>query len=231
MILSKAGRADIIEKIMKKSSKKPIYWHCSCGKTHVKGPQKITIIAMRHGESEHNVLKIVNGDPKKQFHITPKGRKQALELSRKLKSRQISAIIASQMKRTQDTAEPLAKIKKLKIQVDKRLNDIGAGKLEGTSIDEFRKLTGNIHKSVKGSETGKHVANRLKDFLKDVLQYYTGKTVVVVSSEIILHSLKQIAAGEFSDEKVGHHINNAKIYEFHLHSPICCRSCGDYCEI
>src|SRR5581483_2666566 len=103
---------------MIKRSPKPAYWNCSCGKTQVKGKQKITIIAMRHAESRHNVLKIVNGDPKKQFHITEKGKKQAAKLAKKLKDKDIAAIIASQMQRTQDTAAPLAKLKKIKIQID-----------------------------------------------------------------------------------------------------------------
>jgi len=186
---------------------------------------------MRHGESEHNVLGVVNGDPKKQFDITKKGIKQAKELALKLRNKEITAVIASQMRRTQETAAPLAKLKHLKVQVDKRLNDIGAGGLEGISIKEFRKLTGQIHKSVKGSETGKSVAMRLKSFLNDVIKRYSGCTVAVVSSEIILHSLKQMAKGEFSDERVGQHIKNAKIYTFHIHSPVICRSCGDVVRV
>ncbi|HYV34035.1 MAG TPA: histidine phosphatase family protein, partial [Candidatus Limnocylindria bacterium] len=143
-------------------SSKPIYWHCKCGETTIKGKQKITIIAMRHGESGHNVLHIVNGDPRKHFHLTAKGKVQAKELAQKLRNKEIKAIIASQMVRTQETAAPLAKLKKLKIQVDKRLNDIGAGGFEGTNIFEFKRITNQIHKSVKGSETYKGVAKRLK---------------------------------------------------------------------
>ena len=186
---------------------------------------------MRHAESEHNVLEIVNGDPKKQFHITAKGRKQALALAKKLKNKNISAIITSQMQRTQDTAAPLAKLKKLKIQIDPRLNDIGTGKLEGINIWEFRKITQNVNKSVKGSETAIHIAKRLKSFLDDVMNYYAGKTIAIVSSEVMLHSLKQIAAGEFSNENIGRHFKNAKVYIFNLHSQICCPSCGDRCKI
>jgi len=222
----KAGYNTTMLKIKAKPAK-PIYWHCNCGKTKVRGPKKITVIAMRHGESEHNVLGVVNGDPKKQFDITAKGRKQAAILAKKLKGKNIVAIIASQMRRTQETAEPLAKLKKLPVQIDARLNDIGAGKLEGMPILEFRKLTGEIHRSVKGSETGKGVALRLTSFIKDLVNCYSGQTVAIVSSEIILHSLKQIAAGKFSDERVGRHIKNAKVYTFHIHSPVVCRSCGD----
>jgi len=215
----------------KKNLIKTEYWKCDCGKTKVKGPQKITILAMRHGESRHNVLGVVNGDPKKIFHLTPKGRWQARKLAQKLKDKNITAILASEMLRTQETAGPLAKLKNLPVEIDKRINDIHAGGLEGIGIEEFRKLTGNIHRSVKSSENNEHVAKRLKSFLKDLIKTYTGQTVAVVSSEIILHSLKQIAEGKKSDESAGRHIQNALVYEFHLKSPICCKSCGDWCQI
>jgi len=210
---------------------KAVYWQCECGKTKVKHPKKITVIAVRHGESRHNVLGVVNGDPKKQFDITAKGRKQARALALKLRNKDIAAIFASQMRRTQETAAPLAKLKTLPILVDKRLNDIHAGRLEGIPILEFRKLTGEIHKSVKGSETGKSVAMRLKNFLNDLIKRYSGKTVAIVSSEIILHSLRQLSKGEFSDERVGEHVKNGKVYTFHIHSPIICRSCGDAARV
>ena len=220
-----------MEKSKTKKSSKPVYWHCNCGKTKVKGAQKITVIAMRHGESRHNVLGIVNGDPKKLYHLTPKGRWQARSFVQRLKNKNIVAIIASEMLRTQESAEPLAKVKKLPIEVDKRLNDIGAGKLEGLPILEFRKITNNIKRSVKGSETSKGVAKRLKSFLQDLLDCYSGQTVAIVSSEIILHSLKQVSLGLPCDEGIGHHVNSGVVYEFEIKSPICCSSCGDSCEI
>ena len=215
----------------KKNLIKTIYWHCDCGKTKVKGPQKITVIAMRHGESRHNVLGVVNGDPKKVFHLTPKGRWQARRLAQKLEAKNISAIIASEMARTQESAEPLAKLKKIPVQVDKRINDIGAGLLEGMPILAFRKLTKNIKRSVKGSETNAGVGKRLKSFLQDLLDCYSGHTVAIVSSEIILHSLHQVSLGLPCDEDKGGHVKNGVAYEFVINSPICCPSCGDRCEI
>ena len=185
-------------------------------KPKTKDVKKVTIIAMRHGESQHNVRLVVNGDPKKIFHLTPKGRKQAVELSKKLKVKSIKAIIASQMLRTQETAAPLAKLKNIKVQVDKRLNDIHAGGLEGINIFEFRRLTGEIHKSVKKSETGPQVEKRLKSFLKDVLKKYNGQTIAIVSSEILLHALQQIMRGEKVNEAHGRHIKNGVAYTFHL---------------
>ncbi len=210
---------------------KTIYWHCDCGKTKVKGPKKITVLAIRHGESRHNVLGVVNGDPKKIDHLTAKGRWQARRLAQKLKDKKFDAIIASEMPRTQETAEPIGKLKKLPVQLDRRLNDIGAGKLEGMNILEFRRLTQNIKTSVQGSETNVQVAKRLKSFLKDLIACYSGHTVAVVSSEIILHSLRQVSKGLPCNEDIGKHVENGVVYEFHIHSPICCPTCGDRCEI
>jgi len=181
---------------------------------------------MRHGESEHNVKMVVNGDPKKIFHLTAKGRKQAVDLGKELKDKKIDEIIASEMKRTQETATPLAKFKKMPIEIDKRLNDIGAGGLEGVNILEFRRLTGDVHKSVKKSETNIHVARRIQSFLKDLLRAYNGKTVAIVTSEIILHALKQMSKGQNVDELKGHHVKNGVAYTFHIHYPIVCKNCG-----
>lgn len=215
----------------KKSQTKVQYWNCSCGKTKIRGPKKVTILAMRHGESRHNVLGIVNGDPKKHYHLTAKGRWQARDLAQKLSHKNISAILASEMLRTQETAEPLAKLKSLPVLVDKRLNDIHAGRLEGKNILEFRKLTEEIKRSVGGSETTVKVAKRLKSFLEDLLKAYNGKTIALVSSEIILHSLKQVSLGLPCDESIGRHIKNGVVTEFHIHNPVCCPSCGDRCSI
>ena len=210
----------------KKMSLKPIIWDCKCGKTQFHGKPRVTVVAMRHGESQHNVKMVVNGDPKKIFHLTPKGKKQGIDLAKKLKDKKIDAIITSEMRRTQETAAPLAKYKNIRIQVDKRLNDIGAGGLEGINILEFRKLTGGIHKSVKKSETRQGVAKRLTSFLKDLIKVYSGKTVAIVTSEILLHGLKQLSKGQFPDELKGRHVKNGVAYTFHIHSPIVCPKCG-----
>lgn len=181
-----------------------------------KHQKSITVIAARHGECRHNVLNIVNGNPKKHFHLTPKGKRQAAVLSNKLKTKHIDIIFASQMLRTQETATPVAKLRKLKIKIDKRLNDIHTGKLEGMNIWDFRKITHNADKSVKGSENIFHISKRIKSFLKDITKKYAGKTVMVVSSEIILHLLKQMAAGKQPNENKGRLLKNAMVYSFKI---------------
>src|SRR6185369_818479 len=119
----------------------------------------------------------------------------------------------------------------IKVQVDKRLNDIYAGKLEGIPILEFRKITNNGKKSVKGSETNKDIGKRLKSFFEELIECYSGQSVAIVSSEIILHALWQVSQGLPCDEDLGEHLHNGVAYEFYITSPICCPSCGDRCAI
>ena len=187
---------------------------------------------MRHGESEHNIKGVVNGNPGADFHITPKGYEQAKALAEQLGSRtDIAAIVTSEMKRTQETAAPLAQKLNLEIQIDSRINDINAGALEGIPILEFRKITDNVKKSVQGSETNEDIARRLKSFLEDLHKCFAGQTVVIISSEIILHSLEQVSKGLPCDENVGEHLKHGIPYEFIIESPIFCPSCGDKCEV
>lgn len=218
-------------KPLKNKDNQPVYWHCDCGKTRVNGKQRIKVLATRHGESEHNIAGVVNGDPKKPFHLTAKGKKQVQHLAKKLKNKKFVAIISSEMPRTRQTAQEISKLTNIEVQVDKRLNDIKAGKLEGIPILEFRKITNNVKKSVKGSETNKDLGKRLKSFLEDLLDCYSGQTVVIVSSEIILHALLQVSQGKPCDEDVGEHLHHGVTYEFIINSPVCCPSCGDSCPI
>ncbi len=210
---------------------KQTYWHCDCGKVRVEGPQKITVIAIRHGESQHNIAGVVNGDPKKDFHLTPKGQLQAKEVAQKLRHKKIVAIISSEMPRTRESAAYLSDLNKIPVQVDKRLNDINAGGLEGVPILEFRKTTQNTKISVEGSETNTEMGKRIKSFLEELIGCYAGQVVAIVSSEIVLHALRQVSQGLPCDEDSGEHVQNGVAYEFIIRSPICCPSCGDSCKI
>lgn len=183
------------------------------------------LIAVRHGESEHNIKGVINGDPKIIFHLSGLGKVQAQQIAENWSTGNIKAIIVSEMLRTQETALPLANKLNLPLQIDSRLNDIYAGGLEGMPIEKFRLMTSNAKIKIQNSETSSDVARRIKSFLEDMLNQYDGQTIVIFSSEIIIHSLQQIIQGKSCDEALGDHIQNAKIYEFIITSPIKCLSC------
>ncbi len=136
----------------------------------------IKIYIARHGETTWNAGKgEVQGrsDP----HLSPKGYAQSLALLEQLKERPLSAIYASTLKRSIETAQPLATYLGLSIQERPELDEIAFGILEGrnfstiqgefkTEWEKFRKDRLTYH--IPGAENYTDVANRLRPFMENI---------------------------------------------------------------
>ncbi|HVS80080.1 MAG TPA: class I tRNA ligase family protein, partial [Candidatus Paceibacterota bacterium] len=86
-----------------------------------------TFVAMRHGESENVVKEITSSDNSVPSHLTDAGKRQVREAAEKLKANGITAIYASPLFRTKETAEIAADVLGLdpsKIIYDDRLKEI-----------------------------------------------------------------------------------------------------------
>lgn len=205
-------------------------WYCSdCGEILVKVPSTTQIIFMRHGESEHNILKIGNGDPKKPYHLTAKGQKQVDQAAREFHQNNwdFDLIISSQMPRAYESAKIIAKTCGGKIILDKRLNDIELGGLEGKSIQWAHKITEYHQKSVEGSETIQEVQDRVADFIKDLARHHESKKrVLVVTSEIIFWALRGVLNPDLTPHEMQHKVPNAGYSTFYLSDLNPCPRCG-----
>ncbi len=82
---------------------------------------------LRHGEAEHNLNQIMNGDPSKQFHLTKLGRQQIEEAALTVKDIPLEIIFTSEFPRAIETAEIINKYHQIPIIRDKRLNDLVSG--------------------------------------------------------------------------------------------------------
>lgn len=204
-------------------------WYCQCGETTVKLPSKTRLTFLRHGEADHNVQGIGNGDPTKQYMLTDKGKAQ-IETARsefKKAGRRFDLIIDSEMKRTQQSAEILAPDSQVEIKTDSRLNDVLLGGLEGKSIEEIHKATQYHEKSAEGSETFAEVAKRVESLLRDLEENYRDKKeILIVTSEIIFWALRQVLHPELEPHEMKHHIKNGEHYTFSLGDITPCAKCG-----
>jgi valyl-tRNA synthetase len=181
-------------------------WYCQCGEVIVDQPKNGKLTFMRHGQAEHNILHIGNGDPTKPYNLTELGHQQVKEAASHLKKKncQFDLIVSSQMPRVKETAEILKNEFQAEIVIDERLNDINLAGLEGKKMTEIHNLTDYHQNSVEGSETFAQVVERLQSFIKD---YYKKdySNVLVVTSEIVFTSLKYILGekmGENHEETV-----------------------------
>lgn len=156
---------------------------------------------MRHGESEYNPEHRINFDPKTEVNLTAKGKKQILASAKELKGFRFDVVFASELLRTQESAILFCKGRDLKIQVDKRLNELKSG-MEGeisTIYDKLRSESGDITRfKLKGFESFLDAKKRVLDFLEELKKKKYAR-VMVVTHEAIVQSARAIF-GELSDE-------------------------------
>ena len=91
------------------------------------------ILLVRHGESRaataENPFPLVDGHGDPELH--PNGREQAVRVGERLKSQPIAAIYVSNLRRTSETAAPLAAHRQLEPIVDPDLREVFLGEWEG----------------------------------------------------------------------------------------------------
>lgn len=96
-------------------------------------PGATEIILVRHGESEPAVpgqpfpLKDGHGDPA----LAPEGREQALQVGARLADEHVDAIYVTSLRRTAETAAPLAAAIEIEPVVEPDLREVGLGEWEG----------------------------------------------------------------------------------------------------
>jgi isoleucyl-tRNA synthetase len=166
---------------------------------HRAGGAKNNYWAMRHGEADNVTLDVIDsGD--QDFHLTEKGRGQVARSAKKLQSEKIDLIFSSDLPRTQESSEILAKILGAPVRVDKRLREINLGSWSGrpgadyrkTFVEEDDKLVRRVDPE---AESLVDVRARAWSFFKDVEREFKGKNILIVSHEDTILMLSQVAFG------------------------------------
>jgi len=145
---------------------------------------------LRHGQSTHQTKKprIVYFWPEDRppASLTRKGYNQIKKAAQNLKKKKIDLIFSSDVLRTRQTAEIVAKELDIKVITDKRLRDKNWGIFQGKPK---RKVWDYYHHNLKEAfkkappkgESWRDVKNRIIDFIKDIEKKYTRKNILIVS--------------------------------------------------
>ncbi len=152
----------------------------------------IKIYIARHGETAWNVEGKIQGrsDP----DLTPKGIAQGLTLFEQLKGRPLSAIYTSTLRRSIQTAQPIAAFLNLPIQKQPELDEMAFGMMEGVQVSGFNEeLTSEWERfkadrftyRIPGAENFTDVANRLRPFKEKILRDHAGQEILVVGHMIV----------------------------------------------
>jgi isoleucyl-tRNA synthetase len=162
---------------------------------------------MRHGEAESNIFNIIDSGQRKNLHLTPRGRKQALASITKFKSElakkkiKLDMIVASDVTRTQETEEiDVSVFVGEKVLFDKRLEEIHLGPTLTGNHDEkyavvFPTYESRFEKRPEGGESLRDLRARIWDFLKEYEKKYEGKNILIVTHEYPTWMLSVVGEG------------------------------------
>lgn len=144
------------------------------------------IFLMRHGESEYNAKKMVQGHI--DTSLTEKGILQAKYAGEFLKGSNIKKVISSDLKRAHQTALTVAEVLKVPVVVDSRIREMHFGTWEGLSYDHIYKnhledfynwLANPVKHPLPKQEDINHFEKRLRSFLEDIRNHDEDNILVV----------------------------------------------------
>lgn len=178
---------------------------------------KKRLFIARHGESLANRQKIISGQL--DTPLSEKGRQQAQWLSDVLSQEHISAIYATGLSRTMDTAKPVAEFHGIQITVAAELQEVELGGLQGKQVIENLKTVAELKCALTGNYAANSECENLTDFkrrvttcLERILTQLQGTALIVGhrnTNEIILRRL----LGSALDSGITINVKNKYLYE------------------
>jgi probable phosphoglycerate mutase len=161
--------------------------------------EKPTVIYfIRHGETRLTPERRFSGSDGSNPGLTEKGFEQARAMAKEIAARKPDVLIASPMKRTQETAGEIAKLTGLEIKSDKQWLESGFGEWDELTVEEIMRLypqewqawvSDTSYVPGKSGESFDAVAARTEQALSEIEEDYVGKTIVVVTHHMVIKTL------------------------------------------
>lgn len=161
-----------------------------------------TLYVVRHGETEWNVKKIIQGH--KDSPLTQRGTRQVKRLVKKLSHLSFDAVFTSDLMRAKDTAAMIALERKLAVVTAQALRERNYGRLTGRQRAEFDrtvrpllKVFGALFDRERNQEflkryrieSDQEVASRVLTYLREIALAYGGKRVLIVTHGAVMRTL------------------------------------------
>ena len=140
-----------------------------------------TFYFVRHGESEGNAARIFTGQT--DSPLTARGREQAVAVADELAKVKFDRIVSSDLSRTRDTADVIAKGHGLPVEIVPELREINVGDRTGKTFDETRGLPNwndDGFVSWPGGESLDQVLARTLGVIDRLTRESPGKTILIV---------------------------------------------------
>ena len=152
-----------------------------------------TLYLVRHGETVDNVNQIMQGQT--QGQLTENGIRQAEEVRDNMALEDFAAIIASDLKRSVDTANVIAEPHSLEVVQTPLLRERDWGGFTGRYIPELKG-----EKWPDDIETLENLLSRAGEFIAFVKKTYPGKKVLAVGHGIVNKAIQAVYYGKQMSE-------------------------------
>jgi broad specificity phosphatase PhoE len=136
---------------------------------------------VRHGESEGNAARVFTGQT--DSPLTARGRQQAEAVADELAKVKFDRIVSSDLSRTRDTADVIAKRRGMSVEVMPELREIDVGDQTGKTFDETRGLPNwndDGFVAWPRGETLDQVLARTLGAIERLTRENPGKTILIV---------------------------------------------------
>lgn len=165
------------------------------------------IIFVRHGKTPTTGTKLPGRAP--NLHLSDEGKSQAEMIAKEIEKssssflgKGVSAIYASPMERTQETARPIAKALNLRVRTLKGLNECDFGDWTGRRLRDLSKLKSWSTVQKKPSsfrfpngESFTEMQNRMLRAVDKIRERHPGETIVCVSHADPIKAILASAVG------------------------------------
>ena len=158
-------------------------------------PRSITLTFIRHAESQSNAAQVINTDIPGPS-LTEEGQGQAEQLAHQLSRNNFDGVYASDMIRTQQTAEPLAHALGKRVDVLPGLREIEAGWYNNTPnkradltylLAPADWLNGDLRDAVPGSISGEQFNDQFTAAVQKIYDSGNSRPVAFSHAESIMY--------------------------------------------
>jgi broad specificity phosphatase PhoE len=166
-------------------------------------------VLVRHGQSELNVTRRINGDPAVQVALTEQGEAEATALAVQLAGIDLDLCVHTRFDRSVRTAALALAGRSVPVEVEPLLDDIDVGELEGETIETYRawKAAHTRGDAFPGGESLDAAARRYADAYERLLVRPEPR-ILAVCHEIPVRYVVNAAAGSDELDGPAHEIRN-----------------------
>ena len=166
-------------------------------------------VLTRHGQSELNLTRRINGDPSVPVTLTAQGEAESTGLALQIASLELDLCVHTRFERTRRTAEIALQGRSVPLAVEPLLDDIDVGDLEGETIETYRawKREHTRADAFPNGESLEDVARRYAAAFEAILQR-PERRILVICHEIPVRYAVNGAAGSDELDGPAHEIGN-----------------------